>query len=83
MNWILYFKMWIMFGEKPPKSVLLVGSRKPTSAEIEYGKSLERRFRNSFIGLIIDIVFWMLVLSMSAMFIYLVIAVRILIWSIL
>ena len=41
MNWFLYFKMWFMLGEKPPKSVLLVGSRKPTSTEIEYGKILE------------------------------------------
>ena len=43
----------------------------------------DNNFRNSCIGLIIDIVFWMLVLSMFAMFIYLVIVTRILIWSIL
>ena len=42
MNLIEYLLMWIRFGEKPPKEVLLTDSkRKPTQSEIEYGKTLE------------------------------------------
>jgi hypothetical protein len=41
MNWTNYFRLWILTGEQPPREVLLVGSRKLTQEEINYGKTLE------------------------------------------
>jgi len=41
MNYLDYLKLWIWTGERPPREVLLVSTRKPTTREAEYGKSLE------------------------------------------
>jgi len=36
-----YTKLWIEFGERPPREVLIVSDRDLTTEEKEYGLSLE------------------------------------------
>ena len=47
MNLIDYLLLWLKVGERPPREVMLIGTRKPTQSEIEYGKTLKNEAREA------------------------------------
>ena len=43
-----YLRLWAMFGERPPREVLLVSDRDLTPEEKEYGMSLENEIIENY-----------------------------------